>query len=101
MSLIKYGSLWLTLQNSRYDQATTSPCRLLPHLTLSPAATGVSGSVTDASLMRIATSATLRFTSLLEHAKHRPVREIGRASCREGVSQYVEISGVAVCLIKK
>src|SRR3546814_8665868 len=38
--------------NSRYDQATTSPCRLLPKLTLSPAATGVSGSVTDASLMR-------------------------------------------------
>src|SRR3546814_702296 len=66
-------SLWLTLQNSRYDQATTSPCRLLPKLTLSPAATGVSGSVTDASLMRIAPSATLRFTSLLEDAKPRPV----------------------------
>src|SRR3546814_7423033 len=60
ISLIKYGSLWLTLQNSRYDQATTSPCRLLPKLTLSTAATGVSGSVTDASLMRIAPSATLR-----------------------------------------
>src|SRR3546814_3063945 len=59
--------------NSRYDQATTSPCRLLPKLTLSPAATGVSGSVTDASLMRIAPSATLRFTSLLEDAKPRPV----------------------------